>query len=138
MMHWKAKVKHRELHWHKIEKENEFSAEMRDKWAVSSGYNLGPTKGTWFKEMVKVPRLEQPDWNDRFFDIRSRNDRLEEFMAQKAPPILMAPIARDLEDPYPSESEDLDKKFRLAPWPDSKWDYEVKEKDLWHPDICGV
>ena len=27
---------------------------------------------------------------------------------------------------------------RLAPWPDSKWDYEVKEKDLWHPDICGV
>jgi hypothetical protein len=50
----------------------------------------------------------------------------------------MAPIARDLEDPYPSESEDLDKKFRLAPWPDSKWDYEVKEKDLWHPDICGV
>ena len=88
--------------------------------------------------MVKVPRLEQPDWNDRFFDIRSRNDRLEEFMAQKAPPIPMAPIARDLEDPYPSESEDLDKKFRLAPWPDSKWDYEVKEKDLWHPDICGV
>lgn len=135
MMHWKAKVKHRELHWHKIEMENAYAAEMRDKWAISSGYTEGPQKGSWFKEPVFKPRLEQGEWNERFHDIRAPKDILEETLSQRAPPIELLPISRDSEDPYPTE--DMDKKYRLPPWKDRKWDYQREEKDIWDPDICG-